>query len=51
MLKITLAGLVLSKIITLEKAEEIYKKLSNELIPDTVTEVVEKIKEIIDEGI
>lgn len=51
MLKIALAGLVLNKVITLEQAERIDEKLKNKVCPDTVTEIVKTIREVINESL
>lgn len=45
MLKITLAGLVLQGVMSLEKAEQINSKLSNRVIPETIKEIVDAINE------
>lgn len=44
MLRIALAGLVLQKVLSLEEAEYIDKKLSLSTVPSTVKEIIEEIK-------
>ena len=49
MLTVVLAGLVLNKVLTIEQAERVRSELVGKQVPESVTETVKELQDIIDD--